>query len=110
MIMTISFIVLIDNINKNPFNRNVNKIFTEKIKTNLNYTPLNLGILFIMINNLLSPFFIYGIKSLHELMLYIPLSLTLVGSFTWLVLPYSSILLLDRWIITSGIFISIFSS
>ena len=110
MIMTISFLVLIDDINKNPFSRNINKIFTENIKANLNYTPLNLGILFIMINILLFPFFIYGIKSLHEPLLYIPLSLTLVGSFTWLVLPYSSILLPDRWIITSGIFISIFSS
>ena len=110
MIMTISFLVLIDDINKNPFSRNINKIFTENIRANLNYTPLNLGILFIMINILLFPFFIYGIKSLHELLLYIPLSLTLVGSFTWLVLPYSSILLPDRWIITSGIFISIFSS
>ena len=110
IIMTISFLVLFDDINKNPFSRNINKIFTENIRANLNYTPLNLGILFIMINILLFPFFIYGIKSLHELLLYIPLSLTLVGSFTWLVLPYSSILLPDRWIITSGIFISIFSS
>lgn len=110
MIMTISFLVLIADINQNPFSRNINKIFTENIKVNLNYTPLNLGILFIMINILLFPFFIYGIKSLHELLLYIPLSLTLVGSFTWLVLPYSSVLLPDRWIITSGIFISIFSS
>ena len=110
IIMTISFLVLFDDINKNPLSRNINKIFTENIRANLNYTPLNLGILFIMINILLFPFFIYGIKSLHELLLYIPLSLTLVGSFTWLVLPYSSILLPDRWIITSGIFISIFSS
>ena len=110
IIMTISFLVLFDDINKNPFSRNINKIFTENIRANLSYTPLNLGILFIMINILLFPFFIYGIKSLHELLLYIPLSLTLVGSFTWLVLPYSSILLPDRWIITSGIFISIFSS
>jgi hypothetical protein len=110
MIMIISILVLIDDINKNPFSKNINKIFTENIKTNLNYTPLNLGILFIMMNILLFPFFIYGIKSLHELLLYIPLSLTLVGSFTWLVLPYSSILLPDRWIIISGIFISIFSS
>ena len=110
IIIVISFLVLIDDINKNPFSRNINKILTGNIKENLNYTPINLGILFIMINILSFPFFIYGIKNLHELLLYIPLSLTLVGSFTWLVLPYSSILLPDRWIITSGIFISIFSS
>jgi hypothetical protein len=109
-IIIISFLFLIYDINKNPFSRNINKIFTGNIKENLNYTPLNLGILFIMINILLFPFFISGIKNLNELLLYIPLSLALVGSFTWLVLPYSSILLPDRWIIISGIFISIFSS
>ncbi len=110
IITIVSIFVLIDNINNNSFSRNINKILNGNIKENLNYTPLNLVILFIMINILLFPFFIYGIKYLHELLLYIPLSLALVGSFTWSVLPYSSILLPDRWIIISGIFISIFSS
>ena len=110
IIIILSFLVLIDNINNNPLGRNINKILEGNIKENINYTPLNLVILFIMINILLFPFFIYGIKNLHELLLYIPLSLALVGSFTWLVLPYSSILLPDRWITISGIFISIFSS
>ncbi len=110
IIIILSFLVLIDNINNNPLGRNIYKILEGNIKENINYTPLNLAILFIMINILLFPFFIYGIKNLHELLLYIPLSLALVGSFTWLVLPYSSILLPDRWITISGIFISIFSS
>ena len=110
IIIIFSFIVLIYNINNNPLGKNINKILEGNIKENINYTPLNLGILFIVINILLFPFFIYGIKNLHELLLYIPLSLALVGSFTWLVLPYYSILLPDRWIIISGIFISIFSS
>ena len=110
IIIILSFLVLIDNINNNPLGRNINKILEGNIKENINYTPLNLAILFIMINILLFPFFIYGIKNLHELLLYIPLSLALVGSFTWLVLPYSSILLPDRWITIAGIFISIFSS
>ena len=109
LIIIVGFLVLIDNIN-NPLGKNINKILEGKIKKNINYTPLNLGILFIMMNILLFPFFIYGIKYLRELLLYIPLSLALVGSFTWLVLPYSSILLPDRWITISGIFISIFSS
>ena len=110
IIIILSFLVLIDNINNNPLGRNIYKILEGNIKENINYTPLNLAILFIMINILLFPFFIYGIKNLHELLLYIPLSLALIGSFTWLVLPYSSILLPDRWITISGIFISIFSS
>jgi hypothetical protein len=110
ILIIVGFLVLIDNINNNPLGKNINKILKGNIKENINYTPLNLGILFIMMNILLFPFFIYGIKNLHELLLYIPLSLALVGSFTWLVLPYSSILLPDRWITISGIFKSIFSS
>jgi len=110
IIIVTSFLVLIADINNNQVSRNINTIFNGTIKEDKHYSPLNLAILFIMMNGLLLPFLFYGIKHLRELLLYIPLSLALVGSFTWLVLPYSSILLPDRWIIISGIFISIFSS
>lgn len=99
-----------DNNHDNQISRNINTILNGTIKENPHYAPLNLLILFIMINGLLLPFLFYGIKHIRELLLLIPLILTLVGSFTWIALPYSSILLPDRWIILSGIFISIFSS
>ena len=63
-----------------------------------------------MINILSFPFFIYGLKNLCQLLLYIPLIIALLGSFTWIFLPHSTILLPDRWIIISGILMSIFSS
>jgi hypothetical protein len=110
MIIVTSFLVLITDINNNQVSSNINTILNGTIKEEVHYNPLNLAILFIMMNGLLLPFLFYGIKHLRELLLYIPLSLALVGSFTWLVLPYSSILLPDRWITISGIFISIFSS
>jgi hypothetical protein len=114
MIITIlvtTFLILNgDNNNNSQISRNINTILNGTIEENVHYSPLNLVILFIMINGLLLPFLFYGLKYLRELLLYIPLGLTLVGSFTWLVLSYSSILLPDRWIILSGIFISIFSS
>ena len=110
IIIVISFLVLIADINNNQVSSNINTIFNGTIKEDIHYSPLNLAILFIMMNGLLLPFLFYGIKHLRELLLYIPLSLALIGSFTWLVLPYTSILLPDRWITISGIFISIFSS
>ena len=110
IISIISFLVVVDNTKNDSLINSINHILTGNIKANENYTPLNLGILFIMMNILSLPLFIYGLKYLHELLLYIPLSMALLGSFTWIVLPYSAILLPDRWIIISGIFISIFSS
>ncbi len=108
--LIISFMVLNGNINSNPIIKNMNKLFNDDIKKNQTYTPINLGILFIMINFSSLPFFIYALKYLKDLLLSIQLGITLIGSFTWLILPYSSILLPDRWIILSGIFMSIFSS
>ena len=110
IISIISFLVVVDNTKNDSLINSINNILTGNIKENENYTPLNLGILFIMMNILSLPLFIYGLKYLHELLLYIPLSMALLGSFTWIVLPYSAILLPDRWIIISGIFMSIFSS
>lgn len=110
IISIISFLVVVDNTKNDSLINSINHILTGNIKANENYTPLNLGILFIMMNILTLPLFIYGLKYLHELLLYIPLSMALLGSFTWIVLPYSAILLPDRWIIISGIFMSIFSS
>lgn len=110
IISVISFLVVVDNTKNDSLINSINHILTGNIKENENYTPLNLGILFIMMNILSLPLFIYGLKYLHELLLYIPLSMALLGSFTWIVLPYSAILLPDRWIIISGIFMSIFSS
>jgi hypothetical protein len=110
IISIISFLVVVDNTKNDSLINSINHILTGNIKANENYTPLNLGILFIMMNILSLPLFIYGLKYLHELLLYIPLTMALLGSFTWIVLPYSAILLPDRWIIISGIFMSIFSS
>jgi len=110
IISIISFLLVVDNTKNDQLINSINHILTGNIKENENYSALNLGILFIMMNILSFPLFIYGLKYLHELLLYIPLSISLLGSFTWIVLPYSAILLPDRWIIICGVFTSIFSS
>ncbi|HEX7142776.1 MAG TPA: hypothetical protein VF222_09905 [Nitrososphaeraceae archaeon] len=110
IISIIIFLVLVDNTKNDALINNINNVLTVNIKENVNYSPLNLGILFIMMNILTFPLFIYGLKNLRQLLLCIPLGIALFGSFTWLVLPHSAILLPDRWIIISGIFMSFFSS
>ena len=81
IISIISFLVLVDNTKNNLLINTLNNILTGNIKENENYSPLNLGFLFIMINILSFPFFIYGLKNLHQLLLYIPL----MYCFTWII-------------------------
>jgi hypothetical protein len=41
--------------------------------------------------------------------LIIPLTITIILSFSWILFPYKESLVADRWIILSGVFLSIFS-
>lgn len=76
-----------------------------------NYSPTNLLVLFIVITGLLLPAGIIGIKELFKRknVLIIPLIITIILSFSWILFPYKESLVADRWIILSGIFLSIFA-
>jgi hypothetical protein len=76
-----------------------------------NYNPINLLVLFIVITGLLLPTGIIGIKELFKSknVLIIPLTITIILSFSWILFPYKESLVADRWIILSGVFLSIFS-
>lgn len=84
------------------------------------YNPYNLLILFLEVNGLLAvPAIIgflrakknYAVSSRHSesLILKVPVVISLVGSFSWLVFPNLAQLVADRWIILTGIFLSIFA-
>ena len=42
-------------------------------------------------------------------LLKIPLILSLIGSFSWLLFPDNNLLVADRWIVLSGILLSFFA-
>src|SRR4030095_10213538 len=46
---------------------------------------------------------------MQNILLKIPLLVCLVGSFSWLVFPENNLLVADRWIVLTGIFLSIFA-
>lgn len=73
------------------------------------YNPSNLALFFIVVNGLLVAPAVIGFLIMKDSMLKIPLLVSLVGSFSWLVFPENPYLLADRWIILSGIFLSIFA-
>jgi hypothetical protein len=74
------------------------------------YTPANLLVLFVIVNGLLIPTGIVGIRVLRNNLLKITWVITSVLAFSWLVFPKTETLVADRWIILSGIFLSIFAA
>ena len=80
------------------------------------YNPTNLLILFAVINGLLIPTGIIGLKVLKKnnnndnSLLKIPLLITFAASLLGIVFPDIRSLVADRWIILCGIFLSIFSA
>jgi hypothetical protein len=73
------------------------------------YNSLNLGVLFLVMCGILLPTGVIGFMKAKNVILKIPLIISLVGSFTWIIYPNTSALLPDRWIIIFSIFLSIFS-
>ena len=73
------------------------------------YNSLNLGILFLVMCGILLPTGVIGFMKSKNIILKIPLIISLIGSFTWIIYPNTSALLPDRWIIIFSIFLSIFS-
>jgi hypothetical protein len=73
------------------------------------YNSLNLGVLFLVMCGILLPTGVIGFMKAKNVILKIPLIISLVGSFTWIIYPNTSAFLPDRWIIIFSIFLSIFS-
>jgi hypothetical protein len=73
------------------------------------YTALNLVILFLLMSGFLVPTGVIGFMKSKNIILKIPLIISLLGSFSWVVFPNTSAFLPDRWIIIFSIFLSIFS-
>ena len=73
------------------------------------YNPQNLLVLFAVVNGLLVVPAAIGFLYMKNSLLKIPLLASLLGSFSWLALSDISLLVADRWIILSGIFLAIFA-
>jgi hypothetical protein len=73
------------------------------------YDPLNLLILFAVANGLLVIPAAIGFMRVKNHLLKVPPIVSIVGSFSWLVLPDAEQLVADRWIILAGIFLAIFA-
>lgn len=73
------------------------------------YNPVNLIVLFLVMNAILLPSGVIGFIKSKIFAFKIPLLISLIGSFSWIVFPNTSALLPDRWIVIFSIFLSLFS-
>ncbi|HKX96594.1 MAG TPA: hypothetical protein VJL78_02030, partial [Candidatus Nitrosocosmicus sp.] len=91
-------------IGSNPVDTLVNPVYNKN-----SLSPYDLLILYLSLNGILIPFFVIGFfKKSNSLILKIPAFVTILMSFSWLLIPNYSYLVPERWIILSGFFISIF--
>jgi hypothetical protein len=74
------------------------------------YNPKNLIILFGVVNGPLVPLAIIGFKSCKNALMKIPVILTTIASFSWVVFPDLQSLVADRWIFINGLFLSILAA
>ena len=73
------------------------------------YNPMNLIVLFLVMNAILLPSGIVGFIRSKLIIFKIPLLISAIGSFTWIIFPNTSAFLPDRWIVIFSIFLSLFS-
>ena len=72
------------------------------------YTALNLVFCSYVMSGILLPTGVIGVMKSRNIILKIPLIISLVGSFSWVVFPNTSAFLPDRWIIIFSIFFQYF--
>ena len=96
--------------NFDPISTNL-QLAGNKYKINEIYNPVNLIVLFLVMNAILLPAGVVGLlKSKSTVNIFkIPFFISLVASFSWIVFPNTSAFLPDRWITIFSIFLSLFS-
>jgi hypothetical protein len=82
---------------------------TSRINTPSFYNQGNLLIYFLVVNCLIAAPATIGLLHMQNSLLKIPLLVSLAGSFSWLAFPENNLLAADRWIILTGIFLSVFA-
>jgi hypothetical protein len=73
------------------------------------YSQENLIIFFLVVNCLVAAPATIGFLRMRNSLLKIPLLVCLAGSFSWLIFPENNLLVADRWIVLTGIFLSVFA-
>ncbi|MFN2435006.1 MAG: hypothetical protein ABR515_06495 [Nitrososphaeraceae archaeon] len=94
--------------NFDTFSSNLNLVGSND-KINEIYNPVNLIVLFLVMNAILLPSGLVGLIKSKIIIFKIPFFISLLGSFSWILFPNTSAFLPDRWIVIFSIFLSLFA-
>jgi hypothetical protein len=103
IVYSISLLANFENISSNI------ELAANNDNIDLFYSPVNLIVLFLVMNAILLPAGLVGLLKSKITIFKIPFFISLIGSFTWLLFPNTSAFLPDRWITIFSIFLSLFS-
>jgi hypothetical protein len=94
---------------ENYQNTDIITVGTSGVNTPKSYSQGNLLIYFLIVNCLVAAPATIGFLHMQNGLLKIPLLVSIAGSFSWLVFPENNLLAADRWIILTGILLSVFA-
>jgi hypothetical protein len=109
LVCTISFVFSLIQGYGSLHNNTIELLKSSQTVVPPSYNPTSLLILFLVYNGLVTPLGIIGFKLWKNKLLKIPLLITGIGAFSWIIFQELELLVADRWIILFGIFLSIFA-
>lgn len=112
ILLFVVYFVTTDNITFLSMKSNIIQTLFDPKFNGDSFTGMNMLVFFITLNGVSIPFFLIGFfKEFKRLnYLIIPSLISIIFSFSWLVVPNYEYLVPERWIIVSGIFISMFAA
>lgn len=111
IVLFIAYLINFDGISVFSMRTNLIQTLVDPLYDLDSYSIANVLTVFISLYGILIPFFIYGyLKQTSELLpLRVPTLIALACSFSWVIVPNYEYLVPERWVIVSGMFISIFA-
>ena len=113
-LVAISFLAYAVSLQDNPIRENIeanSNYFSQSVPPiRVSYEPLNLLLIFVILNGFLIPTGIIGFRILKNNLLIIPLLVCIPLSFSWIVFPDNPALVPHRWTVIFGVFLSIFAA
>ena len=112
IILFIAYFIVFDNISIFSMESGFVQTLVDPLYDLESYSIIEIFVLFLSLYGILLPFFAYGFsKHMSDFItLKVPTAIVLVCSFTWILVPNYEYLVPERWVILSGIFISIFAA
>ena len=112
-LVAITFLAYAVSLQDNPIRENIeanSNYFSQSVPPiRVSYEPLNLLLIFVILNGFLIPTGIIGFRILKNNLLIIPLLVCIPLSFSWIVFPDNPALVPHRWTVIFGVFLSIFA-